>query len=149
MADLLSDLQRQLGLLSGAFDASAFEKLRDVAEDRNIRAVVLRIDSPGGSAIASDNIWRAVRDLAETKPRRAVFLTEAGWELVKRLRHRYDVVVRFLISLGIPEDVAHAEERVAIAPNARSALVDPPLTRRKPTATSSRPTTPMASQRKA
>jgi hypothetical protein len=32
VADLLSDLQRQLGLLSGAFDASAFQKLRDVAE---------------------------------------------------------------------------------------------------------------------
>jgi DtxR family manganese transport transcriptional regulator len=59
---------------------------------------------------ALKNVERLQReDLAETKPRRAVFLTDAGWELVKRLRHRYDVVVQFLMSLGIPEDVAHAD----------------------------------------
>ena len=34
--------------------------LRAASIDEHIRAVVLRIDSPGGSAVASDSIWRAV-----------------------------------------------------------------------------------------
>ncbi|MDD5308780.1 MAG: signal peptide peptidase SppA [Deltaproteobacteria bacterium] len=36
--------------------------------DDSVKAVVLRIDSPGGSALASDNIWVAVRALAAKKP---------------------------------------------------------------------------------
>jgi protease-4 len=34
--------------------------LRHAAEDDAVRAVVLRVDSPGGSAVASDVMWRAV-----------------------------------------------------------------------------------------
>jgi DtxR family manganese transport transcriptional regulator len=47
--------------------------------------------------------------LAETKPRRAVFLTEDGWDLVERLRRRYDIVVRMLRSLGVSEATAHTD----------------------------------------
>ncbi|MFY8138870.1 MAG: signal peptide peptidase SppA [Flavobacteriales bacterium] len=32
--------------------------LRDAREDSNVKAVVLRVNSPGGSALASDVIWR-------------------------------------------------------------------------------------------
>lgn len=32
----------------------------DAAEDPGIRAIVLRVDSPGGSALASELVWRAV-----------------------------------------------------------------------------------------
>ena len=42
--------------------------LRKVKEDDNIEAVVLRIDSPGGDAIASDQMWREVNRLREEKP---------------------------------------------------------------------------------
>ncbi|HEV8582338.1 MAG TPA: S49 family peptidase [Thermoanaerobaculia bacterium] len=42
--------------------------LRDVAKDRSISCVVLRIDSPGGSALASDLILREVEKLGEQKP---------------------------------------------------------------------------------
>jgi len=34
--------------------------LRAATNDEHVRAVVLRIDSPGGSAVASDTIWREV-----------------------------------------------------------------------------------------
>ncbi len=34
--------------------------LRSVARDDGAKAVVLRVDSPGGSAVASDSIWREV-----------------------------------------------------------------------------------------
>jgi protease-4 len=33
-----------------------------------VKAVVLRIDSPGGDALASDLMWREIRLLAEEKP---------------------------------------------------------------------------------
>jgi len=44
------------------------ETLQDVREDDTIRAVVLRIDSPGGSALASDVMWREISLTAEVKP---------------------------------------------------------------------------------
>lgn len=40
--------------------------LNDAAADKSIKAIVLRVDSPGGSGLASDIIWRAV-DLANQK----------------------------------------------------------------------------------
>ncbi|MFH0920200.1 MAG: signal peptide peptidase SppA [Fibrobacterota bacterium] len=39
--------------------------LKKLRLDRNIRAVVLRINSPGGSGVASDVIWREVQRLKE------------------------------------------------------------------------------------
>ena len=44
------------------------EYLREARNDSSMRAVVLRIDSPGGSAIASDVIWREVMLTREEKP---------------------------------------------------------------------------------
>lgn len=44
------------------------EYLRKARADDAIRAIVLRIDSPGGSAIASDIIWREVQLTREHKP---------------------------------------------------------------------------------
>jgi protease IV len=42
--------------------------LRDMAEDGSVSSVVLRIDSPGGSPLASDFILREVEKLREKKP---------------------------------------------------------------------------------
>lgn len=42
--------------------------LQSAREDRNIKAVVLRINSPGGSALTSDLIWREVEKTAQEKP---------------------------------------------------------------------------------
>jgi protease-4 len=41
-------------------------ELRAATDDENARAVVLRIDSPGGSAVASDTIWREVCRVRES-----------------------------------------------------------------------------------
>jgi protease-4 len=43
-------------------------KLRALAKDKKIAGVVLRVDSPGGDALASDLMWREIRKLAEKKP---------------------------------------------------------------------------------
>jgi protease-4 len=39
--------------------------LFEAAEDKDISAIVLRIDSPGGSYVASDTVWRAVKAARE------------------------------------------------------------------------------------
>ena len=44
------------------------EYIRDVRNDDSIKAVVLRIDSPGGSTVASDVIWRELMLLRARKP---------------------------------------------------------------------------------
>jgi protease IV len=58
----------------GLFDAPSIGSrslvgvLNDARDDENIKGVILRISSPGGSALASEIIWQAVRDLGEQKP---------------------------------------------------------------------------------
>lgn len=53
----------------GGISAEAWVALlRRLREDDGVRAVVLRIASPGGDALASDLIWRALRGLREEKP---------------------------------------------------------------------------------
>ena len=40
----------------------------DAAADKSIKAIVLRVDSPGGSGLASDIIWHAVEEANKKKP---------------------------------------------------------------------------------
>lgn len=42
--------------------------LRDARLDENVKAVVLRVNSPGGSALASDVIWREMKLIKKKKP---------------------------------------------------------------------------------
>jgi protease-4 len=44
------------------------EALRTVRKDRSVDAVVLRIDSPGGTSVASDLIWREAMLTGQEKP---------------------------------------------------------------------------------
>jgi len=53
---------------TSAGDRTVVERLRDLEDDDDIAAVVIRVDSPGGSALASDVIWRAVGELKAVKP---------------------------------------------------------------------------------
>jgi protease IV len=44
---------------SGSSAESLIAAFRNAAKDSSVRAILLRIDSPGGSAVASESIWRA------------------------------------------------------------------------------------------
>lgn len=55
------------GLASTAGSEDLVEILTSLRRNRRVKAVVLRIDSRGGSALASDIIWRAVQRLGEQK----------------------------------------------------------------------------------
>ncbi|MED5372338.1 MAG: signal peptide peptidase SppA [Myxococcota bacterium] len=47
--------------------------LRELKEDEEVRSVVLAVNSPGGSVLASDLIWKEVAELNEVKPVVACF----------------------------------------------------------------------------
>jgi len=42
--------------------------IKDAGEDKSIKAIVIRVDSPGGSGLASDIIWHAVEGAKAKKP---------------------------------------------------------------------------------
>ena len=47
---------------------SLVKTINEARDDKGIRAIVLRIDSPGGSGLASDIIWRAIEAAKAKKP---------------------------------------------------------------------------------
>ena len=58
--------RRGVAELVGAETVAA--QLRRAAADRSVKAIVLRIESPGGDGLASDLIWREVVRARERKP---------------------------------------------------------------------------------
>ncbi len=67
--DIVDGRSRE-GLFGGRSvgDRTLVDALRDIRNRRGIRAVVLRIDSPGGSGDASDAVWQELRRLRREKP---------------------------------------------------------------------------------
>jgi protease-4 len=69
---LVGGINMNAGGVLGSGDGIAAEPLtrtlRRLREDDSIKAVVLRIDSPGGSALASDLLWHELWQLREKKP---------------------------------------------------------------------------------
>jgi protease-4 len=66
-------------IVDGGITASLFENqtigsdtirkaMRQIADDDSIKCVVIRINSPGGSALASEAMWQAVRRVEKKKP---------------------------------------------------------------------------------
>ena len=46
------------------------EQIRKVRDDSSVKAIILRVDSPGGSSVASDVIWRELMITRDQKPSR-------------------------------------------------------------------------------
>ena len=43
-------------------------QLKEVMRDKECKALILRISSPGGDALASDVMWHAIRQVAAKMP---------------------------------------------------------------------------------
>lgn len=57
------------GVSDDGIRATGFNRLvRRIARDSTVEGVVVRIDSPGGDAVASDEIWREMNLLSKKKP---------------------------------------------------------------------------------
>lgn len=52
----------------GINSKKVIKDLRKLQEDEDVKAVVLRVNSPGGSAFGSEQIWYAVSELKKEKP---------------------------------------------------------------------------------
>lgn len=79
------DLERQsdhiarvkiTGLITG--DQKTLDLLDDIAKADNVKGLILRIDSPGGTTAGSEAIYESVRKIAKDKPVAAVMDTVAA-----------------------------------------------------------------------
>jgi protease IV len=63
-------------------DVKREKLLKSIAEDENIQAVIVRIDSPGGTAVGGESLYTSLKDIAKIKPVVAVcrtICTSAGY----------------------------------------------------------------------
>ena len=56
------------GDLNVVGEGSMRRSLQEARKDKNIKAIVLRVDSPGGSALTSELIWREIEITKKEKP---------------------------------------------------------------------------------
>lgn len=56
------------GASDGIFYEDLIKDIRTIADDDAVKALVLRVNSPGGSGFASEQIWKALADLKAKKP---------------------------------------------------------------------------------
>jgi DtxR family manganese transport transcriptional regulator len=79
-------------------------------EEGEARAVDLSRRMGVSQATVTATIGRLQRDgLVETKPYRGLFLTGAGTEMASAAKARHDLVVRFLIAVGLDADTAEQD----------------------------------------
>ena len=66
--DIVSDAEEGMSQGSAICSGNVVPDLEALMDDEDVKAVVLRVNSPGGSAYASEQIWRAVTRLKAKKP---------------------------------------------------------------------------------
>jgi protease-4 len=80
------------------------EAVRDLRDDPSVRAVVLRIESPGGSSLASDVMWRELVLLAKKKPLIVSMGTVAasgGYYVASASKHIFALPLTITGSIGV------------------------------------------------
>ncbi len=69
----------------------------------------LAISPSSGNAVIK-TVGRLQRDgLVVTKPYRAIFLTDEGRRIAIWSRQRHELVVKFLLAIGVSKEVAYAD----------------------------------------
>lgn len=95
-AALLEDYAEMIGDLIGEFGEA---RVADIARRMGV-----------SQPTATKSIARLKREgLATSRPYRGIFLTEEGAALATRVRARHRTVVKFLIGIGVPEDIAELD----------------------------------------
>lgn len=81
-----------------------------IDSDGEARAVDIARGLGVSHATVIKTIGRLQRDgLVETKPYRAIFLTDAGRRLALWSRKRHELVLKFLLAIGVSPEAAHAD----------------------------------------
>lgn len=66
--EIKEDITGGFAQVSAITSKQMTKDLQELREDDDVKAVVLRVNSPGGSAYASEQIWREVQLLSKEKP---------------------------------------------------------------------------------
>ncbi len=67
--DIVQSDESSLGSMGEVIASDKVTKdLKDLADDDDVKAVVMRVNSPGGSAFASEQIWHQVMNIKSKKP---------------------------------------------------------------------------------
>lgn len=96
------------------------ETFRKLAADPGIGAVVLRIESPGGSALAADTLWREVQLLDHEKPvvvSMGAVAASGGYYVAAPARHIFANPATITGSIGVfygKADVAELLRRIGV-----------------------------------
>ena len=116
-----------LNVMDDSKSAAKFERIRkahhsEVMEDYvemiadlidetgEARAVDLAARFGVKSPTVNATVQRLQREgLVDTKPYRSIFLTDEGTKLAQSCKERHQIVHDFLVSLGVPTDVADAD----------------------------------------
>lgn len=81
-----------------------------IKETGEARAVDLAERLGISHVTVSKTVQRLQREgYVTTQPYRSIFLTEKGRELAEASRSRHELVVNFLLALGVPADVAEVD----------------------------------------
>lgn len=91
----------------------AVERIRDAAKSSTVRAIMLRINSPGGAATGGEALYRAIRDAGERKPVVAVIDglgTSAAYMAAVAADHIVARESAITGSIGVIFQFAHFEE---------------------------------------
>jgi DtxR family manganese transport transcriptional regulator len=104
------------------FDRTRSDHRNEIAEDY-VELIADLIDATGEAravdlasrlgvtnATVANAITRLQREgLVRSEPYRSIFLTQDGRDLAEHCRRRHRIVYRFLLSLGVAEDVARVD----------------------------------------
>lgn len=78
--------------------------MRQISRDKEIKGLVIRVNSPGGSALASDVIWRQTLEIKKTKPVIASFgdiAASGGYYLAAGADHIFAEANTLTGSIGV------------------------------------------------
>jgi len=64
------------GMITG--DQPTLDLLKEIAESKSVKALIIRLDTPGGTTAGSEALYEAIRDIAKTRPVVAVMDTIAA-----------------------------------------------------------------------
>lgn len=98
------------GIVGGATTA---DQIRRAREDKGVKAVVLRVNSPGGSALASEVMWRELKLLGEEKPiivSMANYAASGGYYISSPADHIVAVRTTLTGSIGVFGLIVSGEE---------------------------------------
>lgn len=69
IAVIIADGEIVSGESEGSIGSKQFaEEIKKARKDKDVKAIVLRVNSPGGSVLASDVIWREMHEAKQVKP---------------------------------------------------------------------------------